>query len=61
MSEIELQTSDKVPKETVEKLFELYKIGIEYYNVKQETRKEDYFKNKLDSLSKDPAVLGMLH
>ena len=61
MAEIYLETSDKASKETVEKLFELYKIGIEYYNVKQDSAKEGYFKKRLDSLSMHPAVLGMLH
>jgi hypothetical protein len=50
-----------VSKDCVEKLFELYKIGIEDYNVRQDTLKEQYFKKKLDNLSMHPAVLGMLH
>lgn len=61
MSEIHLETCDKASKQIIEKLFELYKIGIEYYNTKQDTAKEGYFKKKLDSLSMHPTVLGMLH
>lgn len=43
------------------KLFELYKIGIEHYNTRQNTAKERFFKKKLENLTNHPAVLGMLH
>jgi hypothetical protein len=43
------------------RLFELYKTGIEHYNVKQDSQREGFFKKKLDMLSNHPSVLGMLH
>lgn len=58
---MELETVEQVSQEVTARLFQLYKIGVEHYNVKQEALKESYFKRKLEMLSNHPSVLGMLH
>jgi hypothetical protein len=59
--EMELETAELLSKEVTTRLFELYKVGVEHYNIKQDALKEGYFKRKLDLLANHPSVLGMLH